>query len=131
MDNTASAADSIAANTIKHGMPAPMEDLKISTLLDVDPIRSLSIEESQPCVLHPAESETFQRSVAAQSEALGQIAAIWMDLISQSVPLAECVAEIVQRTSLSAAQVRRHIHSIRALSVEVFEDHRDTTPADI
>jgi hypothetical protein len=98
-------------------------------------MRSLSIEEPQYCVLHSAESEAFQRSVAvhcaAQSESLGQIAAIWLELISQSVPQAECVAEIARRTPFSAAQVRRRIHSIRALSVAVLEDQLASIAADV
>jgi hypothetical protein len=77
-------------------------------------------------VLHPAESEVFQRSVVtlcvAQSEALGHLAAIWLELVSQSVAQCECVAEIARRTPFSAAQVRRRIHSIRALSVAVLEE---------
>lgn len=134
MDNTAPAADSIAANTMQHGLKAPMEDLATSTRRGGDLMRSLSIKESPHCVLHPAESETFRRSVVAhcvaQSETLGKVAVIWLELISQSVAPSEGVAEIVRRTPLSAAQVRRRIHGIRTLSVAVLEDQIGGTAAD-
>ena len=123
------------ANATKQGMKATTEDLKVTASVDVDSMRSLSIEAPRDCVLHPAESETFQRSVVAhckaESETLGKVAAIWMELISQGVQQPEIVAEIVSRTELSAAQVRRRIHNIRALSVEMLENQHGITPADV
>lgn len=122
-------------NATKQGMKASVDDLKATTSVDVDSMRSLSIDSPQDCVLHPAESETFQRSVvahcAAESETLGKVAAIWMELISQAVPQSEIVADIVERTDLSAAQVRRRIHNIRALSVQMLENQLGITPADV
>lgn len=123
-------------NAVKQGAMATVEDLKVAATVDVDSMRSLGIEEQRDCVLHPAESETFQRSVvahcAAESENLGKIAAIWMELISAGAPPAEATAAICQRLpELSPAQVRRRIHSIRALAVQMLESQLNITAADI
>lgn len=99
-------------------------------------MRSLGLDEEADCVLHPAESETFQRSVVAhckaQSETLGQVAAIWMEMISAGAPQSEAIAAICTRLpELSPAAARRRIHRIRALAVDMLESQLGITPADV
>jgi hypothetical protein len=127
---------STRSNAVKQGALATLEDLRVTATVEIESMRSLGIEEERDCVLHPAESETFQRSVVAhcksQSETLGQVAAIWMEMISAGSPQSEAIAAICQQLpDLSAAQVRRRIHRIRALAVDMLESQLDITSADI